>query len=405
MPFNSYYLDPAGQLHQDLSEAQMTAILEAAEGALWVDIGDTTQEDAEFLSRVFKFHPLSVEDCIETRINNPKVDDFTDYLFMVFHGINYASEANIIQTTELDLFLGSNYLVSNHNIFLHSVSVISRLVALDGRPLRKGVEFFAYTLVDALVNNILPAVDQLGDRADAIEDIIFQSPHPSTLEAILHLKRSSLRLRRAMMPQREVLNRLSRGEFAGISEESTIYFRDIFDDMGRIESFIDNLRDRTDAILATYMSAVANQQNETMKTLSFVAAIFLPLSLLAGIYGMNFEVMPELKYRYGYFIVLGIMITAAGGVVWWFWARRWVAAGRRRLEKFVPSAVDPERLVNYVGHVTRLNYVYNFTNDLLSSDARHSTAPARGSERLPEGASEPPSRRAAPGVSEPPAES
>jgi magnesium transporter len=352
MPFKAYYLDPAGKLHGDLNEQEVQTAYASREGLLWVDISETTEEDGRFLSRVFQFHPLTIEDCIETTINTPKVDEFDDYLFMVFHGINYSSESNILQTTELDVFLGSNYVITSHNLFLYSVEAVRRLVELDGRPMRRGVDFLVYAFVDALVNNVTPAVDQLGDRADAIE-IIFQNPHPSTLEATLHVKRSSLRLRRAMVPQREVLNRLSRREFVRIRDEAAIYYRDIYDDLSRIESFVDNLRDRIDTILATYMSAVANQQNETMKTLSLIAAIFLPLSLLARVYGMNFEYMPELQFRYSYFIVLGIMLTVAGGVVWWFWARNWITAGRRRLEDFVPAAVDPERLISYVGYMTR----------------------------------------------------
>jgi magnesium transporter len=353
MPYVSFYLNPSGELQKELKEEEIRAAFASGEGLLWVDIGETSQEDGEFLERVFHFHPLAIEDCVETAINNPKVDEYDDYLFMVFHGINYTVETNILQTTEFDLFLGPHLLVTNHNHFLHSVAAIKRLVEVDGRLMRRGVDFLAHALIDALVNNITPAVDQLVERADAIEDIIFRSHHPSTLEAILHIKRSSLRLRRAMVPQREVLNRLSRHEFISISDEAAIYYRDIYDDVARIEGFIDNLRDRTDTILSTYMSVVANQQNETMKTLSLVAAVFLPLTLLAGIYGMNFEFMPELQFRYGYFIVLGVMIAVAGGVVWWFWARRWIMAGRRRLEKFVPAAVDPERLISYVGHVAR----------------------------------------------------
>jgi magnesium transporter len=357
MPFKAYYLDPAGKLHKDLNEPEVQAAHASGEGLLWVDISETTQEDGEFLGRVFHFHPLTIEDCIETTINTPKVDEFDDYLFMVFHGINYSAETNILQTTEMDVFLGNNYVITSHNLFLYSVEAVRRLVELDGRPMSRGVDFLAYAFIDALVNNITPAVDQLGERADAIEDIIFQSPHPSTLEAILHVKRSSLRLRRAMVPQRDVLNRLSRSEFVRISDEAAIYYRDIYDDVARIEGFIDNMRDRIDTILTTYMSVVANQQNETMKTLSLVAAIFLPLSLLAGVYGMNFEYMPELEFRYSYFIVLGIMLTVAGGVVWWFWARNWITAGRKRLEKFVPAAVDPERLISYVGYMTRWTHL------------------------------------------------
>lgn len=357
MPFTAYYLDPAGKLSQGLSEPDIQTAHASGEGLLWIDIEETTVEDGDFLSRVFRFHPLTIEDCIETSINTPKVDEFNDYLFMVFHGINYSAETNILQTTELDVFLGDNFVITNHNLHLYSVEAIRRLVELDGRPMQRGVDFLAYAFIDALVNNITPAVDQLGERADAIEDILFQSPHPSTLEAILHVKRSSLRLRRAMVPQRDALNRLSRGEFARISDAAAVYYRDVYDDVARIEGFIDNMRDRVDTILATYMSVVANQQNETMKTLSLVAAIFLPLGLLAGVYGMNFDHMPELHYQYGYYIVLGIMLTVAGGVVWWFWARNWITAGKRRLEKFVPAAVDPEKLISYVGNMTRWTHL------------------------------------------------
>lgn len=353
MPFEAFYLNPDGRIQTGLTEAEAKDAVESNGGLLWVDISETSEDDGKLLEQVFKLHPLTIEDCTESVINNPKVEEFGDYLFMVFHGINYASETQIIETTELDVFLGPNYLVTNHHLFFPSINAIARLVELDGRPMRRGVDFFAHAVIDALIDNIVPVVDQLEERADAIEEILFQSPHPSTLEAILHLKRSSLRLRRAMVPQREVLNRLSRGEFGRISEEASVYYRDIYDAVARIESFIDNLRDRTDTILATYMSVVANQQNETMKTLSLIAAIFLPLSLLAGVYGMNFENMPELGLWWGYYAVLGSMVVAAAGIVWWFWARKWVTAGRKRLEHFVPTAVDPERIIGYVGHMTR----------------------------------------------------
>jgi magnesium transporter len=159
-----------------------------------------------------------------------------------------------------------------------------------------------------------------------------------------------------------MLNQLARGDFPIISQEATFYYRDIYDEMVRIESSIENLRERTDTILTIHLSAIANQQNETMKTLSLIAAIFMPLTLLTGIYGMNFDYMPELRFHYGYFIVLGVMVTVGGGVAWWFWARRWLAAGRQRLERFVPTAVDPERLIGYSGKF--INYMEHMAGRL-----------------------------------------
>lgn len=378
MPFIANYLDTRGVVKQGLSEADIEEALNSREGLLWIDIHETTAADGEFLKRVFPFHSLAVEDCVESSVNTPKVDDFEDHLFIVLHGIDYAAEEDVLQTTELDIFLGSNYVVSNHNRFLYSVEAVKRLAALDGRPLRRGSEFLAHSLIDALVTNITPAIDRLGERVDDVEEVVFRSTHQSTMEAILLLKRSSLRLRRAMVPQREVLNRLGRGEFLQIGDEARIFYRDIYDHMVRIEGLVEGLRERTDTVLATYMSAVAQQQNETMKTLSLIAAIFLPLSLLAGVYGMNFENMPELSLWWGYYGVLGAMVVAAVGTAWWFWARKWIAVGRRRMERFIPTAVDPEKLIGYVTrwpneHVARipgLNVAMGVTAYGLSSSAR-----------------------------------
>ena len=352
MPFKAYYLDNQGQLHQDIDENDIKRAFESEEGLLWVDIDNQTEEDGDFLERNFAFHPLTIQDCVDPAIHNPKVEDFGSYLFLVLRGINYTVESEIIETTELNLFLGNHFVVSNHNVFLHSVGAISRLVEeVDGRPMRRNAVFLAHAIVDALVDNIVPTIDRLSERVDALEDEVFESPRQSTLEKIVPLKRSSLRLRRLMTPQREVLNQLSRRDFSHISTEAQIYYRDIYDNVVRIEGLNENLRERADTALAMYLSVIANRQNETMRILSIVAAIFLPLGLLAGVYGMNFENIPELKVSWGYFFVVGFMLAVITITFWIFWIRRLVASSGRRLEKFIPSAVDPERLRRYVEHV------------------------------------------------------
>jgi len=154
-----------------------------------------------------------------------------------------------------------------------------------------------------------------------------------------------------MAPQRELLNRLSRGEFPVIKSEAQIFYRDIYDHLVRIEDLNQTNRDSADNALTTYLSSVANRQNETMRVLSIVATIFLPLALLAGIYGMNFEYMPELKVAWGYFAVLGFMGAVIAGAIWWFWARRWIMWGRQRVIRLRPFAVEREKLI---GHIERL---------------------------------------------------
>ncbi|MFQ6026804.1 MAG: magnesium/cobalt transporter CorA [Dehalococcoidia bacterium] len=353
MPFRAYYLDSSENLQIDLTEPEVRAAYESEAGLLWVDFSGTNEADGQFLEQTFNFHPVAINDCLRADLNMPNAYDFEGYLFVILHGVNYGTESDVLETTELDMFIGPRFVVTCHRDFMHSMDAAVRVAETNGRPLRQGVDFLAHVIIDAVVNSIMPIIDRLSDRGDDIEEVVFQSLHSTTLEAILQLKRSSLQLRRAMAPQRLVLNQLARGDFGQITPEAAIFYRDVYDSMVRIESSIESLRERTDTIMSTYISAQANQQNEAMRTLSLIAAIFLPLSLVAGIYGMNFEFMPELELKWGYFVVLGTMISVATGVVYWFWARRWITAGRRRLQAFVPAAVDPERLFDYVGLVTR----------------------------------------------------
>jgi magnesium transporter len=219
--------------------------------------------------------------------------------------------------------------------------------------MKRGTDFLAHALIDALVDNVLPTIDRMSDFAEEIEEEVLRQPQQATLEAILKLKRSTLRIHRVMAPQREVLNRLSRGEFTPIKGEAQIFYRDIYDHLVRIEDLNQNIRDMADNALSTYLSSVANRQNETMRVLSIVATIFLPLTLLAGIYGMNFEYMPELKWHWGYFMVLGIMGAVIVSVIWRFWASRWIGWGRSQVRRVGLFTVEPERLIGYLGHLAK----------------------------------------------------
>jgi magnesium transporter len=305
------------------------------------------------MERILSLHHLAVEDCLSPVVHPPKIDDFGDYLFIIVHGINHTTESDIVETTELSLFLGPHFVISNHRVPLHSVDSIAKLVEDDGRPMTRGPDFLAHALIDALVDNVLPTADRMGEIAEDIEEEAIRGPQHSTLEAILKLKRSTLQMHRVMAPQREIMNRLSRGEFRIVGEDAQIFYRDVYDHIVRIEDLNQTLRDRADNALATYLSSVSIQQNETMKVLSIVASIFLPLTLLAGIYGMNFENMPELEWSWGYFAVLGFMATVAATAMFWFWARRWVTWGRRQVSRVRPLAVEPRKLVGYVGHLAK----------------------------------------------------
>jgi magnesium transporter len=320
----AFYLSPDGELLDQPGIEQIRNVLATGEGLVWLDIEDVTNEDAGLLSNVFCFHPLAVADCVSKNIHPPKIDDFEDYLFIIVHGINYHIESEVVETTELALFLGKNYVVTSHDVPMRSVSSMLERVRKDGRPMRRGVDFLAHDILDALVDNIMPTINGMDEKNDQLEAEALHEPKRETLMSIMQLKRSILALTRVILPQREIVNRLSRGEYALISERAQIYYRNIYDHLVRIEMLTLGLRDMTESVLSTYLSSVSNRMNEVMKVLTLIATIFIPLTFIAGIYGMNFANMPELEWRYGYFIILIVMAMIGISLVVYFRRRKWL---------------------------------------------------------------------------------
>ena len=319
-----FYMAPGGEFLDQLDMEQIRKFLATGEGLLWVDIEDVTDEDAELLSNVFCLHPLAVADCISKNIHPPKIDDFEDYLFIIVHGINYCIESDVVETTELAFFMGKNYVVTTHDVPMRSVSSMLDRVRKDGRLMRRGADFLAHDIVDALVDNIMPTIEEIDEKNDRLEAEALHEPKRETLMSIMQLKRSILALTRVILPQREIVNGLSRGEYALISERAQIYYRNIYDHLVRIEMLTLGLRDMTESVLSTYLSSVSNRMNEVMKMLTLIATIFIPLTFIAGIYGMNFANMPELGWKYGYFIILIVMAVIGISLVFYFRRKRWL---------------------------------------------------------------------------------
>jgi magnesium transporter len=353
MSIRSCYLDESGTVHTDLSAARIAEAYHSGKGLLWVDICETTEEDGAYLAQTFGFHRLAIEDCVETQIHPAKIDDYGSYLFLLVHGINHArGSADAVETAELALFIGAHYVVSNHNFPLYSVEEVRQMVETSDRHLRRGADFLAYLLIDALVDNVLPTIDRMSDIAEEVEEQALHTPYPTTLRSIQRLKKSVRLIHRTMVPQREVLNRLSRGEFPLVQQQTQMYFRDVYDHMVSIEDLNLNVRDSAENAINTYLSAVANRQNETMKVLAVAGAIFLPLTLLAGVYGMNFDYMPELTWRYAYFVVVGFMLIVIATALALFWKHGWFRPRPIPTQLLRPFAVDKEHLR---GHRPRSN--------------------------------------------------
>jgi len=318
-------------LSTDVSE--LPGLLNDPSLVVWVDLHAETQEEKKRVEKIlleqFKFHHLSVEDCIETR-NQPKVEAFPSYLYFIVHGIKPAitSPVNFV-TKELDGYLGSNFVVTFHIEAFRSISAVKQQILSSPFICQRGAAYLLHQILDQVVDHYMPLVDEFDTVIEEIETRVLdpRTNDSSVLEEIMDLRRSIARLRRIATRQREVLYRMSHGEFPQIGEHVLPFFRDVHDHLLRVTDLSENYRDLVAGLVEIHFSVVANKTNDVMKTLAVVSAIILPLSLIAGIYGMNFGNMPELGYRYGYFLTLGAMVLLASILLVYFWRRGWIFQG------------------------------------------------------------------------------
>ncbi|PKO04103.1 MAG: magnesium and cobalt transport protein CorA [Chloroflexi bacterium HGW-Chloroflexi-3] len=322
-----YYLN--GITKTDLTLEEIQAAFEGNQGVLWVDMVESDYKESEkILLDAFHFHPLAVSDALD-EIHVPRVDDWGDYLYLVLHSINFdPTQEEVLHTHELDIFLGKHYLITYQNIAIPVVDKVRQYIEREPRFLQRGADHLFYKLADDLVGETLPVVDQMDDAIDAIEDRMFNGSNQQLLEQIFTLKRSLLHLRRILMPQREVFNKLARGDDHVIDKQERVFFRDIYDHMVRLYDISESLRDLISGALETYLSVINNRMNDVMKTLTIITTLFMPISFLTGFFGMNFFAsdppfagwtsQPVLV------ILLCIFVLLPVGMFIWMRSRKWM---------------------------------------------------------------------------------
>jgi magnesium transporter len=288
----------------------------------WVDLEEPTDEETGVLNGLLGFHPLAVEDCIQDS-HSPKLDDYGDYIFMTVHGVDFSQLEERFSTHELDVFLGDNFLVTFHKQHHKSVFDTRGRVVKNPDHLLRSPDWLLYSILDAMVDNYSPAMEQFDERVNRVEADVFGHDADRALNEVLTLKREILHLRRIIVPQRDILNRLSHECERFIRKEHFIYFRDVYDHLVRISETADIYRDILTGILDAYLLLTSNRLNTVMKTLTIIATILMPLSVITGVYGMNFEHMPELRAPYGYFTVLGVMATLVVVMLAVFKRKKW----------------------------------------------------------------------------------
>ena len=321
----SLYRPASGGLMIELPLDQLTAALRDPQNLIWIDLsGDDTGTFQALLTDTFGFHPLAVEDAlVESHI--PKVDDWGEYIYLVLHAVDFDHDQLDLDTHEVDFFLGHNYLVTHHTEKVAAIERVRRAGQRDERHLMRGSDYLMYELADEIISDFMPCIDDLDEEIDRAEDEVFDRPTSATLNRIFTLKRATLHLRRILSPQREVLNRLARDDYAPIEDKERIYFRGIYDHLVRLVDINDSMRDLVSGTLDTYLSVVSNRMNEVMKVLTVVTLLFMPLTFLTGFFGMNFfgatyEVTAPADGKL--LLVLAVISMVGTPLLMWYWLRR-----------------------------------------------------------------------------------
>jgi magnesium transporter len=287
MPRAIYYKG-TGELLSELAPDDYAAALLDKEGVLWVDFtGEEPVTTEKILINIFGFHPLAVDDALnETHV--PKVDDWDTYLYIAMHAVSYISSSDDIDTIELDVFLGENYIVTHHDLPIQALDRVWDICKKDVRYFKRGADHVLYVVTDGLVVDYMQVVEALDEEIERVEDLVFNRTSTEIVQRIFTLKRTTLHLRRVLSPLREVLNKLARDDYDVIDAKDRIYFRDVYDHLVRLHDISESLRDLVGGVLDTYLSVINNRMNDIMKTLTMITTVFMPISFIVGFYGMNF---------------------------------------------------------------------------------------------------------------------
>ncbi len=317
------YRSSKGGYTTDVPVTHWRVALRDETGLLWVDFAGEAVEVVEpQLRDLFQFHPLAIDDALrETHV--PKIDNWGGAVYLCAHSARFDPDKLELTTREVDIFLGKNFLVTHHREPVEALDRIWTFTQTDQSRLTLGADQLLYDVLDHIVADFMPAVDQLDEAIDEIEIEVFDNPTQHTLNKIFSVRRATLKMRRIIGPQREVLNRLARDDYPFVDPQARVYFRDVYDHLVRLVDLNESLRDLIGGTLDTYLSVVSNRMNAIMKTLTVTSVLFMPISFLASFFGMNFLGLPfgEDWLLWG---ALALMTLTPIAMLTWFRHREWL---------------------------------------------------------------------------------
>jgi magnesium transporter len=321
----SAYRGADGTVQQHLPPARLLEVLKDG-GQLWVDIDANDRAQHALLEKAFGFHPLAIEDTLDPK-TRVKLEEYETYLFLVIRTVRFdqsTEDPYDIHTVNLYCFLGQNYLVTVHSAPVHATEELQQRLERSPDLLSRGAEMIAHGVIDFAVDEFLPMVDQVDDLVDGLEERLFESYDERAIQDIFAVKRLVVQLRRHLGPLREVLNVLTNRPHACIAASSQVYFRDVYDHTIRIVESLESVRDLLATVLDTYLTQTSNRMNRVMKQLTVVATISLPLVVIGGAFGMNFDRIPMAHNPLGFFAAIGLMALFAAALYWFLKTRNWL---------------------------------------------------------------------------------
>ncbi len=305
-------------------------IFKADPSVTWINIDCLRQMDIlEKLSKCYGFHPLVLEDILTDQ--RPKIEDYDDYIFIVLKMLYYDEEGDDVpddsklDMDQVSIILGKNFIISFKEKDVDVFNPLrERLRTAKGKIRKQGADYLAYSMMDSIVDHYFVIMEKLGDRFEKLEDAVVSNPEPGILPTIYNLKRDMLYLRKSVWPLREAISKMQRTDSPLVSEATKIYLRDVYDHTIQVIENIETFRDMSSSLLETYLSSLSNRLNEVIKLLTIISTIFIPLTFLAGVYGMNFRYMPELESIWGYPAVLVLMLLVVVTMLTYFWRKKWI---------------------------------------------------------------------------------
>lgn len=309
-----------------ISEIQECFTFKDKPTVTWINVdGVHKVEIPEKIGECYGFHPLIIEDILNTD-QRPKMEDFGDYIYVVLKMLNLDSRTNSIISEQISLILGPNFVISFQEGREGDVfnPVRERLRAGKGKIRKMGADYLAYSLIDSIVDNYFIILEKLGEKIESLEERLVTNPTGNVLREIHNLKREMLFLRKSVWPLREVISTMAKGESSLIHPSTGIYLRDIYDHTIHVVDTIETFRDMVSGMLDIYLSSISNRMNAVMKVLTIIATIFMPLTFLAGVYGMNFKNMPELEWKFGYPMIVLVMLIVAVIMLYFFRKKKWI---------------------------------------------------------------------------------